>query len=194
METLQYPIGRVDREPYNQGNLRMPTRRSSSILVFVALAALGASAAQTTESLNEAGIRGARARWNRAVEKRDPSALRALLSETYHASGGFGHIAGPDAAFAAARGLFAKRPDLVYVFRPTRIRVIADHGFASEYGEWTEHWTEPSGLTRMRGTYYVVWRFVGGHWLIEGEVNVPESCTGSDYCKPSKKPERSSEE
>jgi hypothetical protein len=80
--------------------------------------------------------------------------------------------------------LFAQRPDLFYQARPTRIRVVADHRLASEYGAWIERWREPSGLTEMRGTYYVVWRHQGDRWLIEGEVNVPESCTGSDYCKP----------
>ena len=95
-----------------------------------------------------------------------------------------GTLPGPDAYVAAAVKLFAQRVDLVYNFRPTRIRVVADHGLASEYGEWNERWTEPSGLTQMRGTYYVVWRYQRGRWLIEGEVNVPESCAGSDYCKP----------
>jgi hypothetical protein len=159
-------------------------RTSSTVLVFVVLAILRASAVQPADSLTEAGIRTARARLNRAIEERDVAALRDLLSETYHDTGGFGHVAGPDALIAGAVQLFAKRPDLVYVFRPTRIRVVADHRIASEFGEWTEQWTEPSGLTRMRGTYYVMWRFVGGRWLVEAEVNVPESCTGSDYCKP----------
>jgi len=166
------------------GDLGVTLKKSIAMLVFMVLAVLPVSALQDADSVNEAGIRSARARWNRAVEKRDAAALRDLLSETYHGAGGFGHAASPDAVFAAGVSLFSQRPDLVYVFRPTRIRVVAEHGIASEFGEWTEHWTEPSGLTRMRGTYYVMWRFVGGRWLIEAEVNVPESCTGSDYCKP----------
>jgi hypothetical protein len=78
----------------------------------------------------------------------------------------------------------AERPDLFYENRPTRIRVVADFELASEYGEWLERWKEPTGLTEMRGTYYVLWRRVEGRWVIEGVVEMPESCIGSDYCKP----------
>lgn len=162
----------------------MTIRNVMAIVAFLLIAVMGTTAAQTPDSLDEAGIRRARDRWNRAIEKRDAPAMRALLSETYHLTGGSGHLADPAALAAGAARIFAQRPDLVYVFRPTRIRVVADHGVASEFGEWTERWTEPSGLTKMRGTYYVMWRHQASRWVIEAEVNVPESCTGSDYCKP----------
>ena len=117
------------------------------------------------------------------MEGRDTSAFRALLSRTYHSASGSGHISGADSAVVFAARLFARRPDVLFEAQPTRIRVLADHGLASEFGEWVERWREPSGLTELRGTYYALWRRQSGRWLIEGEVNVPESCTGSDYCK-----------
>jgi hypothetical protein len=105
------------------------------------------------------------------------------LSKTYHSASGSGRISGADSAVVFAARLFARRPDLLFQARPTRIRVLADHGLASELGEWVERWREPSGLTELRGTYFALWRRQSNRWLIEGEVNVPESCTGSDYCK-----------
>jgi hypothetical protein len=164
----------------------MRSRRllSMAMLLFVADALVRTTSAQTPAAVQEKAIRSARARWNRAVAKRDTSAFRALLGETYHFAGGNGHISGSDAAVSAVTRLFAQRPDLVYEARPTRIHVVTDHGLASEFGKWVERWREPSGLTEIRGTYYVLWRNQGGRWLMEGEVNVPEECTGSDYCKP----------
>jgi hypothetical protein len=132
----------------------------------------------------EAAIRAARDKWNSAVAKRDPAALRELLSDSFHGVGGAGHIPSRDALLALATKRFAERPDLFYENRPTRIRVVADFELASEYGEWLERWKEPTGLTEMRGTYYVLWRRVEGRWVIEGVVEMPESCIGSDYCKP----------
>ena len=139
--------------------------------------------AQRPNNPMEDSIRAARQRWNRAVAGRDTSAFRALLSRTYHSASGSGHISAADSAVVFAARLFARRPDLLFQTRPTRIRVLADHGLASEFGEWVERWREPSGLTELRGTYYALWRRERNRWLIEGEVNVPESCTGSDYCK-----------
>jgi hypothetical protein len=154
--------------------------------VVVAIALLPTAVPQTPALRQEDAIRAARERWNRAVEKRDATALRALFGDTYHFAGGLGHISGPDSAVAAVTRLFAQRPDVFYEARPTRIRVVADHGFASEYGEWVERWREPSGLTELRGTYYVLWRYQVDRWLMEAEVNVPETCIGSDYCKGAK--------
>ena len=82
------------------------------------------------------------------------------MSDTYHAAGGFGHTPGPDAYVAAAVKLFAQRVDLVYNFRPTRIRVVADHGLASEYGEWNERWTAEAiyqfDRSRSRADVYAI--------------------------------------
>ena len=72
----------------------------------------------------------------------------------------------------------------MYEWRPTRIHVEAAFGLASEFGDWVERWREPTGLIDMRGTYYALWRKLpDGRWVIEAEVNMPEFCTGSDYCK-----------
>ena len=139
--------------------------------------------AQTTDP-GEAAIRAGRDKWNRAIENRDAAVLRELSSESFHGIGGAGHASGRDEAAAFFTRLFKQRPDLFYEWRPVRIRVVADHGLASEYGEWVERWKEPTGMTEMRGTYYVLWRRSGGQWVIEGEVQMPESCVGSDYCKP----------
>lgn len=158
-------------------------RLGSMIRPLFLVIALFPTAAQTPASREEDAIRAARQRWNGAVEKRDATALRALFSDTYHFAGGLGHISGPDAAVAGAARLFAQRPDVFFEARPTRIRMVADHGLASEYGEWVERWREPSGPTELRGTYYVLWRYQDNRWLMEAEVNVPEACVGSDYCK-----------
>ena len=153
----------------------------SSLLVISALCS--ASMAQVPDP-QEAAIRAARDKWNSALAKRDVTVIRELLSESFHGVGGIGHIPSRDALLALATERFAERPDLFYENRPTRIRVVADFGLASEYGEWLERWKEPTGLTEMRGTYYVLWRRVEGRWVIEGVVEMPESCIGSDYCKP----------
>ena len=151
---------------------------------LILIAGLSSFAGAQTSDPDDAAIRSARDKWNHAFEKRDVAALRELLSESFHGIGGAGHIPGRDAAVAFANGLFKQRPDLVYETRPVRIRVVADHGLASEHGEWFEPWKEPTGLTEMRGTYHVLWRRAGGEWRIEGAVEMPESCVGSDYCKP----------
>lgn len=155
-----------------------------TMLLLVAGAFPPTAVAQTPNPAVADSIRFARREWNRAIESRDTTAFRALLSKTYHSASGFGHIFGADSAVIFAARLFAGRPDLLFQARATRIRVLAEHGLASEFGEWVERWREPSGHTELRGTYYALWRRQNSRWLIEGEVNVPESCTGSDYCKP----------
>jgi hypothetical protein len=153
-------------------------------LLLIAGALPPSAVAQTSNPAVEDSIRLARGEWNRAIETRDTAALRALLSETYHSGSGFGHILGADSAVIFAARLFARRPDVLFQTRATRIRVLAEHGLASEFGEWVERWREPSGHTELRGTYYALWRRQNGRWLIEAEVNTPESCAGSEYCKP----------
>ena len=155
-------------------------------LVIAAAMTVGAQhlCAQSRDSVGEGPIRSARAAWNAALARRDTVAFRRVLSSTYHATNGFGHLVGPDSAVVRAAQLLRQRPDLEYVLRPTRIRIVASYGVATEYGEWVEHWRLPSGLTEMRGTYFAVWRRYDGRWLIESEIIAPESCTGSDYCKP----------
>jgi len=54
---------------------------------------------------------------------------------------------------------------MVFEARPSRIRVLADHGLPSEYGDWVERWREPSDLTELRGTYYALWRRQKDRWL-----------------------------
>ena len=121
----------------------------TSLLVISALCS--ASMAQVPDP-QEAAIRAARDTLNSALAKRDVTVIRDLLSESFYGLGGTGHIPSRDALLGAATKRFTQRPDLFYENRPTRIRVMADFGLASEYGEWLERWKEPTGLTEMRGT------------------------------------------
>jgi Domain of unknown function (DUF4440) len=124
----------------------------TSVIVIGATTIVGAGQLppQAPDSVAEGPIRSARAAWNDALARRDTAAFGRVLSPSYHTTNGFGHIVGPEAAMAAAADLLRQRPDLEYVARPTRIRVVAS--------EWEEHWREPTGRTEMRGTYFAVWR------------------------------------
>ena len=62
------------------------------------------------------------------------------------------------------------------------VDVNAPWAVAAERGNWTGRWTEPDGVVEIGGSYLAQWRKVGDAWLIQAEVFVPATCTGSRYC------------
>src|SRR5918993_191129 len=110
-----------------------------TMLLLVVGAFPPTAVAQTPNPAVADSIRFARREWNRAMESRDTTAFRALLSKTYHSASGFGHIFGADSAVIFAARLFAGRPDLLFQARATRAgtarrtrssRNSAEHGRA----------------------------------------------------------------
>jgi ketosteroid isomerase-like protein len=134
---------------------------------------------------DEGMIRAARTRYNQAIAKHDTAAIaKVLLPNVVQVTSTNAQSTSRDSTLARMAGLFASRPDVVYVRMPERIEANASWGQASEEGTWTGRWTQTDGLTRVGGRYFAKWRKVDGRWLLLAEVFVQTSCSGSTYCQP----------
>jgi len=130
-----------------------------------------------------AAIRAARADSNQAIARHDVAAIaRHWLANVSIVTSTGAHDDSAEANAERMRAQFTRRPDTVYVRRPTSVEVFTAWNVASERGEWTGRWTEPDGVVNIGGTYLAQWRKVNGVWLIQAEVFVPTRCTGSAYC------------
>ena len=134
-------------------------------------------------SRDEQLIREARAKSNAAIRAHDPAAMARLWLNDVHVVRSTGtQVAGREANQQRMAQQFATRPDTIYVRQPSAVEVYLPWAMASERGNWTARWTEPDGTVDMAGTYMAQWRRIDGVWLIQAELYVPASCSGSRYC------------
>jgi ketosteroid isomerase-like protein len=128
-------------------------------------------------------IAAARERSNAAIAAHDTAAImREWMPDIHVVSSASRQTAGAAANAASMQAQFTRRPDTKWVRTPRRIEVFEAWQVASEAGDWVGTWTDPDGPIRIRGTYLAQWRQVGGRWLIQAEVFVPEACEGGAYC------------
>jgi ketosteroid isomerase-like protein len=148
-------------------------------LMFL-LALAGGALAQSSD---DAAIRAARDRSNRAIAAHDLDGVASVWLPEFHSVASTNAQAnGRDAARANFAQYFATRPDVVYLREPTTITVNASWGQAGESGRWTGSWTQPDGVTRVGGIYFAKWKRVGGAWMLLAETFVQTSCSGTKYC------------
>ena len=139
--------------------------------------------ALTPQGSDEQRIREARDRSNAAIAAHDTAGMARLWMETLHvAASTSDQIAGRTENQRRFGEQFARRPDLVYVRRPTAVEVYQPWDVAAERGEWSGRWTDSSGVVEIGGSYMAQWRKVGSEWLIQAELYVPLHCNGHQYC------------
>ena len=155
------------------------------IVVFAAIltATLSTPAPCQATKADEAAIRAARDRSNRAIAAHDvDGTTRVFLPEYVSVSSGNGRTVGRDAGRANYTQIFANRPGVVFVRTPRTITVNATWGQAGESGHWTGRWSSPDGLIRVGGEYFAKWKTLGGHWRLLTETFVQTTCSGGHYC------------
>src|SRR5688572_12921784 len=135
-------------------------------------------------SADETAIRAQRARSNEAIIKKDLAGIAAVWMDDVHVTTSTSARGDGKAANRERMAQqFSRRPDTVYVRTAITVEVFAAWDVASERGTWVGKWTEPDGQVTVQGTYLVQWRKIAGAWLIQSELYVPTSCSGSSYCK-----------
>ena len=155
--------------------------RSWLIGMMIVAAAVRVSA---QASADETAIRAQRARSNDAIVKKDLAGIAAVWMDDVHVTTSTSARGdGKDANRERMAQQFSRRPDTVYVRTAITVEVFAAWAVASERGTWVGKWTEPDGQVTIQGTYLVQWRKIAGTWLIQSELYVPTSCSGSSYCK-----------
>jgi hypothetical protein len=116
---------------------------------------LGLAGAALAQSPDEASIRSARDRSNRAIAAHDLDGIASVWVPEFHSvSSTNAQTNGRDAARANFAQYFATRPDVVYLREPTSITVNTVWGQAGESGRWTGSWTQADGVTRVGGIYF----------------------------------------
>lgn len=155
--------------------------RSWLIGMMIVAAAVRVSA---QPSADETAIRAQRARSNAAIVKKDLAGIAAVWMDDVHVTTSTGARGdGKDANRERMAQQFSRRPDTLYVRTAVTVEVFSAWEVASERGTWVGKWTEPDGQVTIQGTYLVQWRKIAGTWLIQSELYVPTSCSGSSYCK-----------
>lgn len=144
---------------------------------------LVAALLQITDSNSGDQIRSARRNIDQSFQQHDAKQLRSWFTSDCHFTSAAAHFDGAERLEQADASLFTRRPDVVFLHHVNRVAVNENWDVASEVGDWTERWTETDGVTELRGTYLAMWKREAGRWLEHSEIIVPESCTGSSYCK-----------
>jgi hypothetical protein len=156
---------------------------SSRILLGAALAVGATRLHGQSAATDEAAIRAARARSNRAIVAHNLDSAAALWSPDYvGVSSTNSRAIGRDAERALLAQLIAARPDVVYVRTPLSVSVNVAWGHAGESGRWSGKWSGADGVTRVGGTYFAKWTKASGTWTIVAETFVQTSCSGTHYC------------
>jgi uncharacterized protein (TIGR02246 family) len=153
-----------------------------SRMLFFILASTSVFCQTTTPSSAEQ-IRSLRQEIDRAFQRHDAKQLTTLVSSDCHFTTLAVHIDGSDALERSHASLFRRRPDVIFTHQSNRVVVNEDWDVASEQGDWMERWTEKDGVTELRGVYLTMWKREGGQWREYSETIVPETCTGSSYCR-----------
>jgi ketosteroid isomerase-like protein len=151
-------------------------------MLFLILAAASVFC-QTTTSSSAEQIRSMRQEIDKAFQRHDAKQPTTLVNSDCHFTAASVHIDGSAALERFHASLFTKRPDVILTHHPSRVVVNEDWDVASEQGDWIERWTEKDGVKELRGTYLTMWKRDGGHWREYSETIVPETCTGSSYCR-----------
>jgi ketosteroid isomerase-like protein len=132
---------------------------------------------------DEDRIRDARSLSNAAIAQQDIAAIVSFWTEAIHVTGSMGaHLCGPAENERFYREQFKRRPDTRYIRTPSTVQVMPPWQVGLECGDWVATWTDPDGAVQVTGRYMAQWLQVSGQWRIHGELYVPTSCTGGDYC------------
>ena len=156
---------------------------SRTLLLVVACTSLFSPSYQAADSGSANQLRSQREEIDKAFQQHDAKHLATLFTSNCHFTSAAVHIDGGDALERSLETLFLKRPDVTLVHHTDRIVVNENWDVASERGEWVERWTEKDGTTELRGSYLGLWRRENGQWREGDEILVPETCTGSSYCR-----------
>lgn len=133
---------------------------------------------------DEERIRAARSASNLAIVRKDVDTIASFWTDEVHVLGSMSlQLSGIEANRRFYEAQFAKRPDTTYARTPSTVQVMATWGVALESGEWVATWTDPDGPVRVSGNYMAQWLRSEAGWRIQGELYVPTSCAGGDYCE-----------
>jgi ketosteroid isomerase-like protein len=134
-------------------------------------------------STDEQVIRAARAFSNQAIVNKDIDGIASVWKDDILVLGSTSvQLAGAQANRRFYSAQFARRPDTLWVRTPSAVSVMPAWRVGLEEGHWSGQWTEPDGPIEMSGRYMAQWVRVEHGWLIQGELYVPTSCVGGDYC------------
>lgn len=132
---------------------------------------------------DQAAIRAARARSNRAIATHDLDAAAAIWSEDYVGiSSRNARSVGRVEEREQFAQLLASRPGVVFVRTPDAVTVNTSWSQAGESGRWTGNWSGADGATHVGGIYFAKWIKQNGEWRILAETFVQTSCSGTPYC------------
>jgi len=171
----------------DQSRVKARDRRCQFAFVAIALSMFISSCAGipgTSRGSEKMAVSGGRHMMDEAFKSRDLAALGQRVSEHVSVTGPVFRTVGRDDLKSALLHLTAHRPDVEWTHLPDDIRVYAGWQVAFESGSWRETWRVPDGATEITGRYAALWVKSGTDWVLDAEVFVPLSCTGSDYCRP----------
>jgi ketosteroid isomerase-like protein len=122
--------------------------------------------------------------WSEAFAKHDVRALAELLAPDVQMSSADGQWNGKSACVALFQSLFATRPDISFVLKPSESRQYLHWNSAFMTGDWSEAWTEKDGPVEIVGRYFILWQRDSGIWHVRNAVFAPLECRGkSKFCQ-----------
>ena len=151
-----------------------------SILVAPVLAL---TVAAFVEPSAEDAIRTVRSSSNRAIAKRDVTALAQTWLPDLNVTISSGAVVSSGEEMTRLFDQAFSDPDLItYLRTPSEIRLSPGKTYAAESGDWTGRWREGAGEKVVGGTYLAQWHKVEEGWRIRSELFVALSCEGSEEC------------
>jgi ketosteroid isomerase-like protein len=135
------------------------------------------------ETISYSQIKSRSTLWNTSYNNRDSISFYTLLDSNVIITSGAARQIGKEECKYICRGLWRKRPDILWSNQQTTIEVNEQSGLAYENGNWTESWTEKEDTERstIKGKYTIMWKKKNEGWLVSSIQFIPLSCTGN-YC------------
>jgi len=153
------------------------------VALLLSCVAVSATLGQKSNT-DEAAIRAARARSNRAIAAHDVEGTVSVMAPGFiSVSSRNSRDLSREDARTGYRELFATRKGVVFVRTPSVIEVNREWRHAAEQGKWTGRWSTDDGDVRVGGTYFAKWLEIRGEWKLLTETFVQTSCVGKSYCE-----------
>jgi len=162
--------------------------KSIFLLSFLFQFSIATALAQNEHDAHIKSVEARSKLWNTSYNSRDSLSFFSLFDSSAIVVSLGGKWIGLDKCKYLCRSLYAKRPDINWYIKSTKIEVNDQWPAAYETGEWSESWTETGDSTRseIKGKYWIMWFLKSDTYYILSATFTPLSCKGS-YCDKSAK-------
>jgi uncharacterized protein (TIGR02246 family) len=152
---------------------RRTLTRTLTLLVPLALAGCAASAPPPDLAQEAAAVTAVSGQWLQMEQAKDAAGIAALfIPEGTLFRERREPVSGTAAIQAYLTAQYQANPRMVTEWKTEHVDVAASGDMATEYGNWTDRSTGPTGAGQDHGRYVTSYRKVGGAWKVVSDISL----------------------